>query len=61
MKTILTLIALLLALFAAIHADDAPKLAGEVSTAPLMLKEGGTAEKPSVFDGKGWSSTSGSM
>ncbi|MFZ4767082.1 MAG: hypothetical protein ACOYMN_19185 [Roseimicrobium sp.] len=47
------LFAILLAPLAALHADAAPQLAGEVSTVPLVLKEGGTAEKPFVFDGKG--------
>jgi hypothetical protein len=28
-------------------------LAGEVSTKPLRLSQGGTAEKPAIFDGKG--------
>jgi len=27
--------------------------AGEVSTEPLVLKQGGTAEQPAIFDGKG--------
>eukprot|EP01031_Cornospumella_fuschlensis_P051053 gene51053-62436_t len=27
--------------------------AGEISTKPLRLTQGGTAEKPAVFDGKG--------
>ena len=45
--------AVLLVPMAALHAAEAPKQAGEVSTTPLVLKEGGTAEKPAVFDGKG--------
>ena len=47
------LAALLLTPFATLHAGDETKREGEVSTAPLVLKEGGTAEKPFVFDGKG--------
>ena len=30
-----------------------PLMAGEIRTTPLILNEGGTLEKPAVFDGKG--------
>lgn len=47
------LAALLLAPVAVLHADQASMPAGDVSNVPLVLKEGGTAETPFVFDGKG--------
>ena len=54
MKSLAFAVAGILAMIQSGLAKDTPALpAGKVVTTPLVLKEGGTAEKPAVFDGQG--------